>query len=97
MSTVTASLRITRAAVYADGRLVARLLWSGRMLKVEDLRGKALGRLLPAGYTDGRPDDGSGLYDIWTAKHPHVHVPSDTIVASALSRDDCIARIIEGA
>lgn len=90
-------LRITRAAVYCDGRLVARLLWSGRCLKVENLRGKGLGRLLPAGYTDGRPDDGSGTYDLWTAKHPHVHVPSDEIVALSVAMDRGIALAVEGA
>jgi hypothetical protein len=94
VSTVTASLRITRAAVYSDGRLVARLLWSGRMVKVENLRGKGLGRLLPAGYADGRPDDGSGLYDVWTAKHPHVPTPSDTITATDLSLAECVARVL---
>jgi hypothetical protein len=94
---VSTGVVITRAAVYRDGRLVARLLWSGRMLKVENLRGRGLGRLLPAGYTQGRPDDGSGLYDLWTAKHPHVHVPSDRILAGSRTMEDCIALAVEGA
>ena len=90
------SIRITRAAVYADGFQVARLLWSGRMVKIEDLRGRGVARLLPAGYAEGRPDDGSGLYDLWTAKHPHVHTPSDEIVAEALTLERCIAMAIGG-
>jgi hypothetical protein len=93
---VTTRLVIRQAAVYCDGRLVARLLWSGRCLKVENTRGRGLGRLLPAGYTEGRPDDGSGIYDLWTAKHPHVHVPSDEIVAPSVTRDRGIALALEG-
>lgn len=94
---MSAALVITRAAVLRDGRPVARLLWSGRCLKVENTGGRGLGRLLPAGYHEGRPDDGSGLYDLWTAKHPHVHVPSDTIIGSGLTLEACIALLVEGA
>jgi hypothetical protein len=90
------ALVITQAAVYADGRLAARVLWSGRMMKVESLRGRGLGRLLPAGFTEGCPDDGSGLYDLWTAKHPHVPVPSDQVIAESLPLKDCVALLIEG-
>jgi hypothetical protein len=93
---MSAELTITEAAVYADGRLAARVLWSGRMMKVESLRGRGLGRLLPAGYHEGRPDNGSGLYDLWTAKHPHVPVPSDRVIAESLPLRDCVALLIEG-
>jgi hypothetical protein len=91
------TLVITQAAVYADGRLAARVLWSGRMMKIESLRGKGLGRLLPAGFTEGRPDDGRGLYDLWTALHPHVPVPSDRIIAESLPLEECVTLLIEGA
>lgn len=87
----------SRAAVYAGRRPVAWLLWSGRCLKVEDTRGRALGRLLPAGYLEGRPDDGSGLYDVWTAKHPLVHTPSDQVVARDRTVEEAVALLVEGA
>jgi hypothetical protein len=95
MNSATAVLTITGSSVSLDGRPVARLLWSGRCLKVENTRGRGLGRLLPAGYTEGRPDDGSRLYDAWTAKHPHVHTPSDTIIASDLTLPEGIAIIVK--
>lgn len=94
---MNSTLRITRAVVYADGRPAARILYSGRMIKLESMRGSGLGRLLPAGFTQGLPDDGSGRYDLWTCKHPHVHVPSDVIVAENLTLEDAVARLMEGA
>lgn len=92
----TDDLVLTQSAVLRDGRQAGRLLWSGRCLKVENLRGRGLGRLLPAGYTQGRPDDGSGLYDAWTAKHPHVHTPSDTIIGDGLTLAEGVALILKG-
>jgi len=94
-NSAAATLVITGTAVQWDGHPVARLLWSGRCLKVENLRGRGLGRLIPAGYTEGRPDDGSGLYDAWTAKHPHVHTPSDTVIARDKRLAEGIALIIK--
>jgi hypothetical protein len=90
----TESLVLRGPVVLRDRRPVGRLLWSGRCLKVENLRGRGLGRLLPAGYTQGRPDDGSGLYDAWTAKHPHVHTPSDTIIGDGLTLTEGVALIL---
>jgi hypothetical protein len=92
----TDDLVLTQSAVLRGGRQVGRLLWSGRCLKVESLRGRGLGRLLPSGYTLGRPDDGSGLYDAWTAKHPHVHTPSDTIIGDGLELAEGVALILKG-
>lgn len=89
------NLEVKRAAVYLDGRQVARILYSGRMIKVE-ARGKALGRLLPTGFLDGEPDDGRGRYDLWSAKHPHVPTPSDAIVAEDLTFEEAVARALEG-
>lgn len=89
------NLEVKRAAVYLDGRQVARILYSGRMAKVE-VRGKALGRLLPTGFLNGEPDDGRGRYDLWSAKHPHVPTPSDVIVAEDLRFEEAVARALEG-
>ena len=91
------TLVITEAAVFADGRLAARVLWSGRTMKIENLKGKGIARLLPIGYHQGRPDDGSGLYDLWTALHPHVPTPSDKIIAEGLPLEDCVALLFERA
>jgi hypothetical protein len=88
------TLTLTRAAVFEDGRRAAYLRWSGRAVTVMSPRGKALGRLLPVGYATGRPDDGSGLYDAWTAKHPHVHTPSDTIIGDGLELAEGVALIL---
>jgi hypothetical protein len=77
-------LEVTRASVRRGGLIVARLTYSGRMITVR-VRGKAVGRLLPAGYLRGEPDDGSGLYDVWTAKHPAVPTPSDRELACGLT------------
>lgn len=93
---MTPTLEITRAAVYLDGRPVGRLLWSGRTAKFENLRGRGLGRLLPAGYAQGLPDDGSGLYDLYTAKHPHVHTPSDVIVEKNVTLEKAAVLLLEG-
>ena len=60
------------------GRVVARLRWSGKVITViPEGAGKPAGRLVPEGYLGGRPDDGTGRNDAWTAKHPTVHTPSD--------------------
>lgn len=89
-------LTVTRASVRLDGRTAAWLSWSGRLVTVEDLHGKAIGRLLPSGYAQGLPDDGSGLYDLYTAKHPHVHTPSDVIVGGNLTLEQAAALLIGG-
>lgn len=94
---MTSTLVVTQAAVRVDGRRVARLLWSGRCVKVEGLGAKGLGRLLPAGCLEGRPDDGRGLYDVYTAKHPLVHTPSDEPLGRDLTLSEGIALIIGGA
>jgi hypothetical protein len=91
--TQTADLKVTRASVRRGGRTVAHLTYSGRMITVK-MQGKAIGRLLPAGYTEGRPDDGSGLYDVWTAKHPSVPTPSDRQLASSLTVPDAVGFLL---
>jgi hypothetical protein len=82
--TADGALEVTRASVRRGGRTVAHLTYSGRVITVR-VRGRAVGRLLPAGYLRGEPDDGSGLYDVWTAKHPSVPTPSDRELASGLT------------
>jgi hypothetical protein len=87
-------LTVTRATVRRGGRVIAYLAYSGRAITIRmaflELPGKsvvrstALGRLLPVGYTEGKPDDGSGLYDVWTARHPSVWTPSDRRLKSGL-------------
>ena len=81
------ALTVTRAVVRDGGQTVATLRYSGRMITVV-VRGKAVGRLLPVGYTSGRPDDGSGMYDVWTALHPSVPTPSDRELAYGLTVPD---------
>jgi hypothetical protein len=94
---ITLALKITQASVHQDGRRVANINWSGRAATVvaAAARPKALGRVLPAGYAQGVvPGD---RYDAWTAKHPQVHTPSDTVIASDLSWNEAVAHIIKEA
>jgi hypothetical protein len=93
---MTGGLVITEASVRRDGRLVARLRRTGREVTVlsADARPCRLGRILPAGYTEGDP--GGSLFDTWTAKHPMVHTPSDTITARLLTFPEAVAFIIGG-
>ena len=84
MNAFAGSLEVTRAVARRGGVKVADLRYSGRVITVV-VQGRPAGRLLPAGYAAGRPDDGSGLYDVWTAKHPSVPTPSDRELASGLT------------
>lgn len=94
MTAAQGTLEVTRAVVRLGGAKVADLRYSGRVITVV-ARGRALGRLLPVGYTRGRPDDGSGLYDVWTAKHPAVPTPSDRELAYGLSVADGIGFLLD--
>jgi len=92
-------LTITQASVREDGRLRARLSYSGRLSALALVTapdGRRLGRILPAGFTTGQwdPDDPSGLFEPWTAKHPQVHTPSDEIIAPPMPWEQCVAFII---
>jgi hypothetical protein len=87
------ALEVTRAVVRCGGRKVADLRYSGRVITVK-AGGRAIGRLLPVGYTAGQPDDGSGMYDVWTAKHPAVPTPSDRELAYGLSMPDAIGFLL---
>jgi hypothetical protein len=94
-------LMITGAAVREGGRLRARLTYSGRraaLALVTAPDGRRLGRILPAGFTTGQWDPAapSGLFEPWTAKHPHVHVPSDEITGQPMPWEQCVAFIIGG-
>jgi hypothetical protein len=96
------NLVITRAAVREDGRLRAYLSYSGRLAALALVTapdGKRLGRILPAGFTTGEwnPAAPSGLYEPWTAKHPHVQVPSDEITGKPMPWEQCVAYILGGA
>ena len=92
------SLTVTRAAVLRDGRRVALVRHAGPEIVIlsAESRPRRLGRILPAGYTDGRTDSG-GRYDLWTAKHPMVHVPSDTVIARNLTLAECAGMALEAA
>jgi hypothetical protein len=89
------ALEVTRATVRRGGYIVAYLLYSGRMITVVDPYRRTLGRLLPPGFADGCPDDGSRRYDVWTAKHPAVPTPSDRILASCLPLADAVSFLLE--
>lgn len=93
MTAPAGALTVTRSAVLCGGRHVAGLRYSGKEVTVVMNR-KAIGRLLPVGYTSGRAD-GSGRYDAWTARHPMVHTPSDTTIACGLSFDEAVIFLIE--
>lgn len=85
---------VKRASVYVDGRRVAVLGYCGRAVTVTSAStGRRLGRIMPHGYVTGEPD--GGLFDLWTAKHPQVYVPSDVIVAESVTVDDCVALLME--
>jgi hypothetical protein len=87
---------VRRTAVLVDGCLRARLTYSGRAVLMTGTNGRRLGRLLPAGYTTGTwtPDSDAGLFEPWTAKHPHVHVPSDVITGDPMPLVKCVAFIL---
>lgn len=91
-------LVITGAAVFRDRRRVAALRYSGACIVVLEpgVLPRRLGRIWPAGYMSGNRDPGD-LHDAWTAKHPMVHTPSDTLIAPGLPLAECIAVILEGA
>jgi hypothetical protein len=91
-------LTITQAAVFRDRRRVAVLRYSGACIVVVEagILPRRLGRIWPAGYMRGERDS-AGLNDAWTAKHPMVHTPSDTLIAVSLPLAECIAVILEGA
>lgn len=95
------TLRITGASVREGGQLRARLTYSGRLSALALVTapdGRRLGRILPAGFTTGQwdPEDPSGLFEPWTAKHPQVHTPSDQITGQPMPWDQCVAFIIGG-
>lgn len=89
-----ARLRVTAAHAELDGRRVATLWHSGKVITVRLPSGKAAGRLMPRGYAQGAPDDGSGLVDAWTALHPDVPTPSDTRLGSGLTPVQAVALLL---
>lgn len=88
----TGDLVITRAEVRAGGRRVAFLRYSGRVITVVLPSGRTAGRLLPVGYMSGDASDSH--FDVWTAKHPAVHTPSDRQQAYGLELDDAIRYLL---
>jgi hypothetical protein len=88
-------LKVTEAHATVDGRRVASLRHVGRVVTViRRPDGKSIGRLMPHGYDQGAPDDGSGLMDAWTAKHPSVHTPSDIPLGRGLTLTDGVALLL---
>jgi hypothetical protein len=83
------SLRVTRSTVYRDGHRIATLTYAGPVITVTAADGSLLGRLTPVGYTRGQADDGSGHYDVWTARHI-APTPSDTELAYGLALDAAV-------
>jgi hypothetical protein len=89
-----ARLTLTAAHAEVDGRRVAVLRYSGRVITVRLPGGRAAGRLMPRGYARGAPDDGSGLVDAWTALHPDVPTPSDTMLGEGLTLREGVALLL---
>jgi hypothetical protein len=89
-----ARLTLTAAHASVDGRRVAALRYSGRVITVRLPDGKAAGRLMPRGYDRGAPDDGSGLVDAWTALHPSVPTPSDAVLGQGLTLSEGVALLL---
>jgi hypothetical protein len=93
--TAVADLVISGSSARRDCKVVARLRWSGKVITVVPAgAGKPAGRVVPEGYLGGRPDDGSGRYDTWTAKHPLVHTPSDRELRTGLSLAEAVASLL---
>jgi hypothetical protein len=90
-------LRVTAAHAEVDGRRVATLWYAGKVVTVKSTADKALGRLMPRGYDRGAPDDGSGRVDAWTAKHPSVPTPSDTLLERDLTIAEGVALLLSRA
>ena len=94
--TAAGALEVRGATARRGGQVVARLRWSGKVITVTPSgAGKPAGRLVPEGYLSGRPDDGSGRYDAWTAKHPTVHTPSDRELKTGLSLAEAVALLLD--
>lgn len=94
--TAAVALVVRGATARRGGKVVARLRWSGKVISViPEGAGKPAGRLVPEGYLSGRPDDGSGRYDAWTAKHPMVHTPSDRELKTGLSLAEAVALLLD--
>lgn len=91
---LTATLRVTSAHAVVDGRRVATLWYAGKVITVKLPTDKAIGRLMPRGYDQGAPDDGSGRMDAWTALHPSVHTPSDTVLGRDLTLTEGVALLL---
>lgn len=85
MSTATEPLVVTRAVARRGSRTIARLRYAGKAITVVQPGGKAIGRLLPAGYLRGEVSADTEHFDVYTAKHPAVHTPSDTALACGLT------------
>jgi hypothetical protein len=93
--TAVPDLVITGSSARRGGQVVARLRWAGKVITVIPAgTGKPAGRLVPQGYLSGRPDDGSGRYDAWTAKHPMVHTPSDRELRAGLPLAEAVASLL---
>ncbi len=73
--------------------MVARLRYAGKVITVAGADGRILGRLIPGGYIKGSPD--SENFDVWTAKHPMVPTPSDTLLAEDLTMADAVAFLLD--
>lgn len=91
---LAARLRVTQAHVLLDGTRVAALRHAGRVITVRLPDGRAIGRLMPRGYDQGAPDDGSGLVDAWTALHPSAPAPGDAPLGRGLTPAEGVALLL---
>lgn len=89
MSTLT----VLGATARRDGQVVARLRYAGKVITVR-AGNQAIGRLIPVGYLRGSLDD-TGNYDVWTAKHPAVHTPSDETLAYGLGLAEAVEFLLD--
>jgi hypothetical protein len=89
----TATLTIHGASARRGREIVARFRFAGKVITVADTSNHALGRLIPVGYLQGSLDDPDS-FDVWTAKHPVVHTPSDTELAYGMTMTEAVGFLL---
>lgn len=92
MSTTT--LTVLGATARHGREIVARMRYSGKVITILTPNGHALGRLIPVGYLKGSLDNPDS-FDVWTARHPAVHTPSDTTLAYGLPKAEAIQFLLD--
>lgn len=79
--------------VRIDGRTVATLSYSGRVVAVylPIPEAPVVGRLVRQATSPAAP------YDAWTALHPSVQTPSDRLLARDVSMDEAVQAVLDQA